>query len=379
SAAPLVAPGELLTYTIQVVNRAMTALQPAVLTDVVPVGTSFASASDGGISLTVSDTVFVSWTLPILSVGEGTERSFAVRVDEGLISGTQIVNWDYSAFGYGNVLTGAVTSGPAVTTTVREIGLVGSYKQVTPEMAPLGPGNVLTYHLSIVNTGPADLEGVTVYDVLPWEATTYQRDAVASTGEIISDIVSFHWTGDVAAFSSEILTFTVLVDADYFGWITNTATINHPRLAQPVERQATAFIVADRPILRIHKTAGRDSVEVGQELTYTLQVANDGLRANEVVVVDRLPAYTKYVTGSATADGELVGNEVRWAIPWLEPLEERRLQFRVLVEAGWSVWNRFYAVSSEEGARAVGVPVRTEVTGETVGWIYLPVVLRNAP
>jgi uncharacterized repeat protein (TIGR01451 family) len=220
---------------------------------------------------------------------------------------------------------------------------------------------------------------VTVYDVLPWEDTTYQRDAVASTGEIISDIVSFHWTGDVAAFSSEVLTFTVLVDADYFGWITNKATISHPRLAAPVEAEARAFIVADRPILRVGKTAGRESVEVGQELTYTLHVANDGLRANEVVVVDKIPLYTRYVTGSATAGGKLVGNQVQWAIPWLEPLEERTLQFRVMVEAGWSVWNRFYSVSSEEGARTIGVPVQTRITGETIGWIYLPVVLRNAP
>jgi hypothetical protein len=55
------------------------------------------------------------------------------------------------------------------------------------------------------------------------------------------------------------------------------------------------------------------------------------------------------------------------------------LQFRVLVEAGWSVWNRLYSISSEEGARTIGVPVRTEITGETIGWIYLPLVLRNAP
>jgi uncharacterized repeat protein (TIGR01451 family) len=378
SAATVVAPGELLTYTIQVVNRAMTSELPAVLTDVVPVGTSFVSASDGGISLTVSDTVIVSWTLPILSVGEGTERSFAVRVDQEAISGTQIVNWDYAVLGYGNVITGALGSGPPVTTTVREIGLVGSYKQVTPERAPLGPGNVLTYYLHVVNTGPADLEGVTVYDLLPWETTTYQRDAVASAGAIISDIVSFHWTGDVAAFSSEVLTFTVVVDPDYFGYITNTATISHPRLAAPVLAQATAFIVADRPLLRISKTANPGTVEVGDELTYTLLVANDGLRASNVVVVDKVPRYTKYVTGSASADGKLVGDQVRWVIPRLEPLEERTLQFRVMVEGGWSVVNRFYSVSSAEGSRAVGVPVRTGITGG-VGWIYLPMVLKNAP
>jgi uncharacterized repeat protein (TIGR01451 family) len=379
SAPAVVAPGELLTYTIQVVNRAMTTLQSPVLTDAVPFGTSFVSASDGGISLTVSDTVIVSWTLPLLSVGEATERSFTVRVSEDMISGTQIINSDYAAFGYGNVMTDAVTSGPPVTTMVREVGLVGSYKQVTPEMAPEGPDSVLTYYLHIVNTGPVDLNGVTVYDWLPWETTTYQRDAVASAGEIISDIVSFDWVGDVAAFSSEVLTFTVLVDPDYYGYITNTATISHPRLAEPVTATAVAYIVADRPILHVTKSASPDPVEVGHELTYTLHVANDGLRANEVVVVDRIPQYTKYVTGSATAGGQLIGNQVRWGIPALGPLESRTLQFRVTVQGGWSVLNRYYSASSVEGVRTVGVPVWTEISGDKVGWIYLPLVLRSEP
>jgi uncharacterized repeat protein (TIGR01451 family) len=379
TAPPVVAPGELLTYTIQVVNRAMTTLESPVLTDAVPLDTGFVSASDGGISLTVSDTVIVSWTLPLLSVGEATERSFTVRVSEDVISGTQIVNSDYAAFGYGNVMTDAVTSGPPVTTTVREIGLVGSYKQVTPEMAPLGVDNVLTYYLHIVNTGPVDLSGVTVYDWLPWEVTTYQRDAVPSAGEIVSDIVSFQWLGDVAAFSSEVLTFTVLVDPDYYGYITNTATISHPRLVEPVTATAVAYIVADRPILRVTKSASPDPVEVGQELTYTLHVANDGLQATEVVVVDRLPQYTQYVPGSATAGGQLIGDQVRWGISALGPLESRTLQFRVTVQGGWYVQNRYYSASSAEGVRALGVPVRTEISGDTLGWLYLPLVLRSEP
>ena len=35
--------------------------------------------------------------------------------------------------------------------------------------------------------------------------------AVATAGSIISDIVSVEWTGDVAAFSEEVITLTVFV------------------------------------------------------------------------------------------------------------------------------------------------------------------------
>lgn len=76
SAPPVVGPGELLTYTIRADNRAMTTDLPPVLTDVVPLGTTFVWASDGGITTTVSDRVVVSWTLPLLSVGDGVVRYF---------------------------------------------------------------------------------------------------------------------------------------------------------------------------------------------------------------------------------------------------------------------------------------------------------------
>jgi uncharacterized repeat protein (TIGR01451 family) len=371
--------GELLTYTIEVVNRAMTTDLPPVLTDVVPLNTTFVSASDGGMSLTVSDTVIVSWTLPLLSPGDGVERSFTVRVGDQVISGTQVVNDDYEVLGYGNVMTDAVTSGPPVTTTVLAPGLAGSYKRVTPEMVPVGSGNVLTYYLHIANTGPVDLAGVSVYDLLPWESTTYQRDAIASAGQIISDIVSFHWAGDVAAFSTEVMTFTVLVDPDYFGYITNTATISHSRLAEPVEAVATAFVVASRPILRITKVANPDPVDLGSELAYTLRLRNEGRQATQVVVADAIPSNAAYVPGSATEGGELVGDRVRWVIPVLQPLESRTLAFRVTVESGVRVLNRVYSANSAEGVSTFGIPLWTGIAGVEGGWVYLPIVLRNTP
>jgi len=80
-----------------------------------------------------------------------------------------------------------------------------------------------------------DLFDVTVYDLLPWKSSTYQRDADVSAGDVISDIVSVRWTGDVSAFSSQIVTLTVVVDPYYQGVLTNTAVISHPDLLSEVE------------------------------------------------------------------------------------------------------------------------------------------------
>jgi uncharacterized repeat protein (TIGR01451 family) len=378
SASPVIGRGQLLTYTIEVYNRGLSTLLPPVLTDVVPLSTTFAWASDGGTTQMVSDTIIVSWTLPLLSPGDEVVRTFTVLVNDDLISGTQIINSDYAAFGYGNVMTDAVTSGLAVTTTVQEVGLIDSYKEVTPTMALPGPGNVLTYYVHIVNSSPLPLTDVTVYDLSPWQHSTYQRDAVASAGDVISDIVSVRWTGDVAALSSEVVTFTVLVDPDYQGPITNTAVISHPDLLNEVIVQAVAYIT-EKPVLRITKSASPDPVERDEELAYTIRIVNLGQQATGLVITDTVPTDTVYVPDSATGLGELVGDQVRWETPVLKPGESHIFEFRVTVGGDSEVAiNDQYAVRCAEGVVSVGAPVTTDIVRGGEKRIYLPLIMRNA-
>jgi uncharacterized repeat protein (TIGR01451 family) len=321
----------------------------------------------------------ISWTLPALGTGEQMEepRTFAVRVDSDLVSGTQIFN-NYQVRWYeAEDDETFVNLGKPVTTTVKEIGLIDSYKEVTPTLALPGPGNILTYYLHIVNSSPLSLTGVTVYDHLPWQSSTYQRDAVASAGQVVSDIVSIQWTGDVDAFSSEVVTFTVLVDEDYRGPVTNTAVISHPGLLEEVIVDAVAYIT-EKPVLEITKKASPDPVEKGGELLYTIKVTNLGQQATSLVISDTIPANTTYITDSATAGGQFVGNEVRWEnVPVLDPGESRSFGFRVTVRGGTEVVNDKYIVQCREGVIGVGDPVITEiVSGEKL--IYLPMVLRNS-
>jgi uncharacterized repeat protein (TIGR01451 family) len=370
SAPPVVGRGQMLTYTIQVWNSALSTELPPILTDTVPLSTTFVWASDGGITQTVAERTIISWTLPSLGPGDKVGRSFSVLVDANLVSGTQIINSDYGASGYGNILTGTVTSGPPVTTTVKEIGLIDSFKIVTPTMALPGPGNVLTYYVNVVNSSPISLTGVTVYDLLPWESSTYQRDAIASAGDIISDIVSIRWTGDVDAFSSEVITCSVLVDENFQGAITNTAVISHPALLNPVEVNAIAYIT-EKPVLRIAKSASPDPVGKDASLLYTIRVTNLGQQATNLIVTDTVPLDTIYLSG-----GDLMGDQVRWEVPVLKPGDSRTFTFQVTVGSGSQVVNDKYGVTCAEGVSAFGPPVVTRIAGGG-GNVYLPLVLRN--
>jgi len=369
--------GQLLTYTIQVWNSALTVdgVPAPVLTDVVPLSTTVVYVSDGGMTQTVSETTVISWVLPALSTGARVGRSFAVRVDSDLVSGTQILNTDYGVtWREAETTTVYYNPGKPVTTTVVDSGLIDSYKTVTPVTVLPGSGKVLTFCLNIVNSGPVDLTGVTVYDFLPWQDTTYQRDAVASAGTAYSDIVSVRWVGDVAAFSTEVVTLTVEVDPGFQGAITNTAVISHSDLLTEVVVSAVAY-VTDKPVLRISKSASPDPVPRGGELAYKIQVVNLGQQATELTITDTLPANTEYVAGSTTG-GVLEGDEIQWETPVLEPGERHTLGFRVTVEGGDEVVNDEYVVRCAEGVVGIGAPVVTEVRGG-LSTIYLPVVLRH--
>ena len=372
TAPPVIGPGQLLTYTILAINRGMSTELPPILTDVVPVSTTFVRASDGGVSVPISDGVYVSWTLPLLNPGGNALRRFAVRVDDDLVSGTKIVNLEYSAFGYGNMLTGTVTTGPSVTTTVREVGLIDSFKEVTPGLSLPGPGTVLTYVVFLVNSSPVPLQGVTAHDVLPWVPSTYRRDAVANAGGIVSDVVSFDWIGDIPANSQQVITASVLVDADYAGALTNTVIISHPSLQSPVVRRAVAY-VTDKPVLFIHKSATPDPVRVGERLRYEIHVTNLGQQADALLITDVVPSNVSFVPGSATRGGDIQDGIVRWETPFLDSGGEIEASFQVTVVQGQQVVNEQYGVRSSGGQFDLGPPVVTRIQG---GNLFLPLVLK---
>jgi uncharacterized repeat protein (TIGR01451 family) len=377
SAPPEIGPGQTMTYTIQVFDSGLSTEEspPPVLTETVPASVTLLSISDSGSSEIIDGRTVISWELPPMGPGDLLFRSFAVEVFPDLVSGTLILNDDYRTTWYESEIKGTLTNlGEPVTTTVREVGLIDSYKTVTPTWALPGTGTVLTYVVHVVNSGPYDLSGVQMTDIFPWENTTYQRNAVASAGSVISDIVSLEWTGDVAPYSEQLITFTAVVDDFFERVVTNTATITHTSLKQEVVVTAVAYIT-DKPVLRITKTATPDPVLVGNPLLYQIQVTNLAQQATLLVVTDTIPANTSYIFGSASSGGQLVDDVVQWNLPVLKPGETLNLTFQVNVRGGKEIINDNYAVRCDEGVYAYGEPVVTRVWF-SIREVHLPLTFK---
>ena len=378
SAPAEIGPGQTMTYTIQVFNYGLSTEEPPlpVLTETVPASVTLLSLSDGGISDTIDGSTVIFWALPEMGPGEMLYRSFSVMVNPDLVSGTLIINDDYRTSWYESEEPDMLTSlGEPVTTTVHEVGLIDSYKTVTPTWALPGTGTVLTYVVHVVNSGPHDLSGVQVSDIFPWQDTTYQRDAIASAGSLISDIVSLEWTGDMTPYSEQLITFTVLVDDFFEGVLTNTATINHTSLNQELDVSAVAYITDD-PVLRIAKIATPDPVYFGNPLLYQIQVTNLAQQATMLVVTDTIPMNTLYVDDSASSGGQVVGGVVKWNLPVLKHGETIKLTFQVTPYAGTEIVNDNYAVRCAEGVSAYGDPVVTQVRYH-IRKVLLPLVSKE--
>ncbi len=378
SAPDEISPGQTMTYSIQVFDSGLSTEEtpPPVLTETVPASVTLLSISDGGTSDTIAGRTVIFWTLPAMGPGDYLNRSFIVKANDDLVSGTLIVNDDYRTTWYESELPGTLSNlGEPVTTTVREVGLIDSYKTVTPSLALPGTGTVLTYVVHVVNSGPYDLSGVEVTDIFPWEHTTYQRDAAASAGSLSDDIVSFEWIGDVASNDEELITFTVMVDDFFEGVVTNTATNTHTSLMRDIVRTAVAYIT-DKPVLRISKIATPDPVFAGNPLLYKIQVVNLGQQATLLTITDTIPANTSYILGSASSGGQLVGDTLQWILPVLNPGEKLTLAFQVKVLGGNEIVNASYVVRCDEGVVAYGEPVVTRVKYQ-MRRVMLPLALRE--
>jgi uncharacterized repeat protein (TIGR01451 family) len=378
SAPSEIGAGQLMTYTIQVYNSGLSTEKspPPVLTETVPASVTLLSISDGGSSEIIDGQTVISWELPRMRLGETLFRSFGVSVNPDLVSGMMIINDDYRTTWFESDITGTLSNlGEPVTTSVREAGLIDSFVTVTPDRILPGTGSVLTYVLHVVNSGPNDLSGVKVSDIFPWDNTTYQRDALASAGSLISDIVSLEWTGDVAPYSEQLITFTAIADDFFEGEVVNTTTITHTSLQHDVIVSAVAN-VTDMPVLRISNISEPDPVPLGHPLLYQIQLTNLGQQATRLVVTDSIPANASYINESASSGGQVVGDDIQWNLPVLDPGQTLMLTFQVAVLGGSEIINKGYSVRCDEGVSAIGESVVTPVWSP-IRQVLLPMAFRD--
>ncbi|MCL5962710.1 MAG: hypothetical protein M1358_25935, partial [Chloroflexi bacterium] len=206
------------TYTIRIVNSGDYPAMGALVTDRLPSSVAYITGTEWSSSGSTNwDGTDLTWNGDVSSGGVVTV-TVAARVPGNISDGTVITNSAVIYDGMRSVVTATATS----TATAAPV-LSTSTKSVSSPTARAG--DLITYTISLTNTGGMQAIGVRVTDTLPVQVT-YQSASSSSGASPIYSSGMVMWYGDVAQAASVTLRITgrVTTTVSSGSIITNTAT-----------------------------------------------------------------------------------------------------------------------------------------------------------
>lgn len=302
-----VVPGQALTYTIDVTNNGTGTATNTSLTDVLPTGVTFISATTpAGTTFTNTNGTLV-FTLGDMAPGAVNTVTIEVTPSAaGDITNTATATTDAGDANVADNQSTTTVTVNANSTTATDLAIT---KSATPE--PVVPGQLLTYTLGVTNNGPSDVTDATVTDVVPSGLTFINATTPSGTTFTNSNGVLTLSLGNLASGASDTITllFTPNVSSTTAQTLTNTATVTTSAGdTNPANNQATATTTVNPASsstatdLAITKTASPEPVVAGQLLTYTLTVSNNGSNGvTDATVTDVLPAGLTFINASTPA------------------------------------------------------------------------------
>jgi len=315
--------GTSLTYTLTVVNHGPSDATGVYVTDTLPSGVTFvsATASPG----TTYDNGTGLWTVGDLADSGSATLTITVttaRSTRGTITNVAEASANEADPAPGN-------NSVAESTLVNGEADLAVSKQDTPD--PVIAGTALTYTLTATNYGPSDATGVTVTDTLPSGATFVS--ATPSQGPYNSG--TGVWTvGALVLNGTASLAIRATVASSITGVIWNTATISSSE-NDPVSGNNTTD--EDTQVnAEVHLTftkSATPTVSAGDPLTYTILVTNTGPSdATGLVITDTLDHNVDYDSASPAPTGFSNG-DIYWNIARLAPNNSTQITLRAQVHS----------------------------------------------
>ncbi len=331
--------GSPLTYTLTVLNHGPNQASGVVLTDTLPAGVTFGSASSSqGSCATLGG---------VVSCSLGALPSSAVATATVVVTPNALGTIVNSA----TVTSAAVDTDPANNATASSLTVVPSAdlsitNPDTPD--PVFAGSILTYHVTVRNTGPSVASNAVLSDSVPMYATfrslsapsewTCATPPVGGTGNVTCTAPS------LALMAIRSFTMTVLIDAAspsgafIAHWASVASDTADPNLLNNSAIATTAVGAAN---LYVTMADSPDPIGGGAVLTYTFGVTNFGpSSATNTVLSSTVPLSTTFRTLSAPAGWTCVNppvggtGNVTCTVPSLASTASRQFTMTVLVNAG---------------------------------------------
>src|SRR5438067_933266 len=282
--------GSNIDFTITVTNAGPSNATGVQVTDQLPAGLTFVSATPsagtynsgtgvwniGAVASGASETLTITAT--VTTVGAHVNTATKTAENEA----------DPNA---GNDSASATVSGQAPDLTI-----------LKSHVDPFVRGTSAGYNLTVSNVGPVSSSGlVTVSDALPAGLTPSSASGTGWTCGIVAQVVTCTRSDALAAAGSyPAITITVAVQQSAAGSLTNNATVAGGGEVNAANDSASdPTTVNSRADAGVTKTTSNPNVTVGSPVTYTVTAFNAGPSdATGVQVTDLLPAGLTFVSAS---------------------------------------------------------------------------------
>ncbi|CAL8975928.1 hypothetical protein PROP_01801 [Propionicimonas sp. T2.31MG-18] len=338
-AAPgaVVSPGDVITYTLTVTNRAWTALTGAAVTDDlsgVLDHASLVAVPEGG----TLDGTTLTWAVPEIGPGATAELTYQVRVADDARGVTLHNRAAPAGVGGTCVVDGCETTAYTAAWTLAKSSDPGSGATVVP-------GDVITYTLTVTNTGPVVVAGAIVHDDM-----SDLLDDAALTGALPDgaalDGDQLTWSvPDVPVGGTAELRYSVVVSDNAFGSTLANAARGEgagavacaagPGGLQPgADGCLTEHFSPAWSLSKTSDPVAGSTVVPGSDVTYTLRVRNTSraVMTGATVTDDLTEVLAWAVLGDLPDGATLNGTVLTWAVPTLQPGEEATLAYTVTVD-----------------------------------------------
>ena len=313
--------GEDIIYTIIVENKGTIDATNVAVTDILPSGLIYVSATP-----TAGSWSSPVWTISTLAPGDIEYLSLKVTVDLGT-AGQSLTNTISNTQDQLDTNVSADDLDETVIVTSTDLVTIKSVDNSTPD-----EGEIITYTITVRNNGVSDATGVSLVDHLP-QGVVYHSDDSSGAYNFGSGI----WTvGDLTNGASATLNIEATVSIGSAGTtITNTTTAATGDQTDPTTigdvLSATIHIDNETDIV-LTKNVNNATPDEGDTILYSLTVTNNGaIRATNLVVTDMLPAGLIHVAGTASSGTWTYPN---WAINELDPGATETLILQINVGAG---------------------------------------------
>ena len=295
AAASSVTAGGSIAYALSVSNVGPAAAAAVSVTDPLPAGTTFVSATGTGWTCTNNASVSVTCTRP--TVASGTTAPVITLTVRAPAQQANLINT-------ATVSSTSPDPNPDNNTSSTPVQVVPS---ADVSLVKTGPGSALAsgpiaYSLAVSNAGPSDAASLTVTDTLPvgvtfvsavgtgWTCTQPGPGSISCTRPSLA-----------AGSAAPAITVTVMAPAEGASLLNRATVASTTPDPDPTNNSSSvSTVVSSSADLALAKS-GPATVVAGADVSYTLTASNAGpSAADSVAVTDSLPAGVAFVSAGGT-------------------------------------------------------------------------------